>query len=171
MASTAEYLDIVNEADEVIGRDTRDNVHARHEIHRGVHVFVTNSKGEPLLQKRSLEVSYYPGYWDASVGGQVASGETYLDAATRELAEELGCRSCSLELIGKYNSYSERQREKRALFLCENDGPFHPAGAEIAALEFVAPDAVGAPDERRRYTVGFMRSLDLWRDWLERDRP
>ncbi|MEA2131049.1 MAG: hypothetical protein QOJ85_3940, partial [Solirubrobacteraceae bacterium] len=27
-------MDIVDEADEVIGRDTRANIHARHEIHR-----------------------------------------------------------------------------------------------------------------------------------------
>jgi isopentenyl-diphosphate delta-isomerase type 1 len=155
-------MDIVNDADEVVGRDTRANVHARHEIHRGVHVFVVNARGELLLQQRSATKESYPGYWDASVGGQVAAGESYLAAARRELFEELGCRADTLELIGTYDSYSTRQREKRALFLHRHDGPLHPAADEIDAIRFVAPTDIPAAMRDAPFTEGFRRSFALW---------
>jgi isopentenyl-diphosphate delta-isomerase type 1 len=162
MSAGQEYMDIVNEADEVIGRDTRANVHARHEIHRGVHVFVFNARGELLLQLRSATKASYPGHWDASVGGQVAAGETYLAAARRELAEELGCRADTLELVGRYNSYSARQREKRALFIHRYDGSLHPAADEIEEIRFVAPSAVPTAMRDAPFTEGFRRSFALW---------
>jgi isopentenyl-diphosphate delta-isomerase type 1 len=162
MSSGHEYMDIVNEADEVVGRDTRANVHARHEIHRGVHVFVVNARGELLLQRRSATKASYPGYWDASVGGQVAAGETYLTAALRELVEELGCHADTLELVGKYNAYSVRQREKRTLFVHRYDGCLHPAADEIDAIRFVAPSDIPAAMRDAPFTEGFRRSFALW---------
>jgi len=162
MSAGPEYMDIVNEADEVVGRDTRANVHARHEIHRGVHVFVINARDELLLQLRSATTATYPGHWDASVGGQVVAGETYLAAARRELVEELGCHADTLELVGKYNSYSARQREKRALFVHRGDGPFQPAADEIDAIRFVAPSDVHAAMREAPFTDGFRRSFALW---------
>ena len=162
MSAGEEYMDIVNEADEVVGRDTRANVHARHEIHRGVHVFVINVRDELLLQLRSATNATYPGHWDASVGGQVAAGETYLQAARRELVEELGCRAGTLEPVGKYNSYSARQREKRMLFVHRHDGPFHPAADEIDAIRFVAMSDVPAAMREAPFTDGFRRSFALW---------
>jgi isopentenyldiphosphate isomerase len=162
MSAGQEYMDIVNEADEVVGRDTRANVHARHEIHRGVHVFVINVRGELLLQLRSATNATYPGHWDASVGGQVVAGETYLAAARRELTEELGCRADTLDLVGKYNSYSARQREKRTLFVHRCDGPFHPGAEEIDAIRFIAPSDVHAAMCEAPFTDGFRRSFALW---------
>lgn len=162
MSAEPEYMDIVNEADEVIGRDTRANVHARFEIHRGVHVFVINARGELLLQQRSATSATYAGYWDASVGGQVVAGESYLAAALRELSEELGCETGTLELVGKYNSYSTRQREKRALFVYRHDGPFQPAADEIDAIRFVTPSDVHVAMRDAKFTEGFRRSFALW---------
>lgn len=162
MGDAQEHMDIVNEDDEVVGRDTRENVHARHEIHRGVHVFVINARGELLLQLRAATSATYPGHWDASAGGQVVAGETYLQAARRELVEELGCRADTLELVGKYNSYSVRQREKRALFVHRCDGPFNPEADEIDAIRFVAPSDVLEAMRKAPFTEGFRRSFALW---------
>jgi isopentenyl-diphosphate delta-isomerase type 1 len=162
MSAGQEYMDIVNEEDQVVGRDTRANVHARHEIHRGVHVFIINPRGELLLQRRSATRATYPGYWDASVGGQVAAGETYLAAARRELMEELGCRADTLEMVGKYNSYSARQREKRALFVHRHDGVLQPAADEIDEIRFVDPSDIAATMRDALFTEGFRRSFALW---------
>lgn len=157
----AEYMDIVNEADEVIGRDTRERIHARHEIHRGVHVFVVNAAGELLLQRRAETTDYYPGYWDASAGGQVGSGETYEQAARRELREELGCADGPIRPIGKYDSFSSRQREKRALFVHESDGPFR-LPPQVAEVRFAAPADISSMLESEPFTEGFRRSFALW---------
>jgi isopentenyldiphosphate isomerase len=53
-----EYLDNVDEADNVIGKDTREKVHSAHATHRGIHVFIVNRRIEILVQQRSLSKDY-----------------------------------------------------------------------------------------------------------------
>ena len=55
----------------------------------GVHMYLYDSKGRFLLQKRSEHKSVLPGIWDTHMG-HVAAGETGREAALRELKEELG---------------------------------------------------------------------------------
>lgn len=43
-----------------------------------------------LLQKRSKNKDSHPGLWDISAAGHVDSGETPLEAAVREVEEEIG---------------------------------------------------------------------------------
>jgi 16S rRNA (adenine1518-N6/adenine1519-N6)-dimethyltransferase len=160
-----EYMDIVNEDDEVIGRDTRARVHAGHHIHRGVHVFVVNRAGDLLLQRRADSKSYYPGHWDSSVGGQVAAGESYEEAAARELTEELGCPPGPIRFVARYDAFSNRQREKRALFEHRCDGPFRADAEEIAEIRFVPVARVASLVESEPFTEGFRRSFSIWTDW------
>lgn len=87
-----EWFDVVNESDEVVGRERRAVVHARGLLHRAVHVFVFNAAGQLFLQKRSMAKDMAPGLWDTSCAGHLDAGEDYDAAAWRELAEELGCR-------------------------------------------------------------------------------
>ncbi len=44
------------------------------------------------MLRRAETLSRFPGYYDAMVGGAVDVGESYEEAAVRELAEELGVR-------------------------------------------------------------------------------
>lgn len=88
-----ERFDVVDEHDNVIGVTTRGEAHRNPALmHRsiGILVFVD---GKLLLQKRSLTKDTYPGYWTCSVAGHVDSGETYDQAAVRELREELGLQA------------------------------------------------------------------------------
>ena len=87
-----EIFDVVNERDEVIGQKTRGEVHAEKLLHRAVHVFVFNTRGDLLLQQRSLFKDAHPGVWDSSVSGHLDAGEDYPSAAVRELDEEMGIR-------------------------------------------------------------------------------
>lgn len=54
-----------------------------------VHVWILNSKGEVLIQKRNENLKRNPGKW-AYTGGIVDEGETSLEGAIRETKEELG---------------------------------------------------------------------------------
>lgn len=85
-----EIFDVVDENDEVIGQETRGEVHARKLLHRAVHVFVFNKRGDLLLQQRSMFKDAHPGVWDSSVSGHLDAGEDYAAAAVRELDEEMG---------------------------------------------------------------------------------
>ena len=57
--------------------------------HIGVHIWPINPQGELLIQRRALRVQWKPGIW-AATGGSAVSGEAPLQAARRELREELG---------------------------------------------------------------------------------
>lgn len=157
-----EYLDVVDENDRVIGRDTRKNVHDHYQIHRGVHVFVVNERGWILVQRRSLLKDYYPGYLDVSVGGQVISGETYEEAGCRELREELGCHDGPISFIGAYDAFSSRQREKRQVFVHRCAGPFTLDFREVAGVEFYSMERVSQLLQVARFTEGFRRSLAIF---------
>ena len=93
-----EWLDIVDKNDVVIGRATRDQIHAENHFHRSAHIVVFNSKGDVFVQLRSKQKDNSPGLWDTSAAGHVDSGEGYLDCAVRELAEELGIATTSESL-------------------------------------------------------------------------
>lgn len=131
-----EYIDIVDEKDNVIGKETRKSVHKKHQIHRGVHVFVVNKKGEILIQQRAFTIEDRPGYFDASVGGQVKSGEGYKEAAIREVKEELGVEANHFKKVCKYKSFSDRQREIRTLFVIEHERPFKIEKEQVEKVEF-----------------------------------
>lgn len=59
------------------------------EYHLVVHIWIVSSKGELLIQKRSMAKKLMPGEW-AATGGSAFSGESSFVAAKRELFEELG---------------------------------------------------------------------------------
>ncbi len=92
-------LDVVNEKDEVIGADTRENIHENGLIHREIAIWVFNDKGEVLLQKRSMTKKSHPGCWSDSAAGHVESGDSYLESAIGELEEETGIIAKENELI------------------------------------------------------------------------
>jgi len=87
---TEEWFDVVDAADVIVSRATRQEVHARGLRHRAVHVLIFNRAGELFLQKRSRNKDTAPGAWDSSASGHVAAGEAYDACAVRELREELG---------------------------------------------------------------------------------
>ena len=62
-----------------------------------VHVCIFNSRGELLLQQRSMKKDAFPGKWDVSAAGGVMAGETLRQGAEREAREELGY---ALDLTG-----------------------------------------------------------------------
>lgn len=65
-----------------------------------VHIYLYNSKGEFLLTKRSEKLKNFPGMWEMT-SGCIVSGEDSLQAARREVYEELGVRLEEDELIYK----------------------------------------------------------------------
>jgi len=127
-----EYFYVVDEDDNVIGKASREECHKGNSlIHRSVYVFVINGKNEVFLQKRSKMKDLYPGYYTGSATGHVDYGETYEDAAKRELKEELGIEGVPLTFVCKFKSFSRIEREISALFICRYDGPIKIDEEEI----------------------------------------
>jgi|WetSurMetagenome_2_1015567.scaffolds.fasta_scaffold18070_5 isopentenyl-diphosphate Delta-isomerase len=85
-------LNIINENDEIIGTDTRENIHKNGLLHREIHVCIFNDQGEVLLQRRGMNKDTYPGLLDVSVGGHMEIGATYETTAVKEIEEETGLK-------------------------------------------------------------------------------
>ncbi len=100
MKKEKEILDIVNTEDVVIGCKDKELLYQEgNHNYRVVNIFVVNEKNEILLSKRKKDVDRFKDAYDFSAGGHVKSGETYEDAAIRELYEELGISVHQEELI------------------------------------------------------------------------
>jgi 16S rRNA (adenine1518-N6/adenine1519-N6)-dimethyltransferase len=138
-----EIFDVVNERDEVVGQNTRSEVHRLGLKHRAVHVLVFNSRGEVFLQKRSLRKDRQPGLWDSSASGHVDSGETYEACAARELREEIGLDARTpLQPLFKLPACAETDQEHVWVYRHEAEGPFALDPEEIERGEWRAPEAV-----------------------------
>lgn len=86
-----EHFDVINPDGTSAGYSLpRDDVHKKGLWHRTVHIWILNSSGQLLLQKRSLSKEVYPGCWDISCAGHLSAGDTSQGGAVRELKEELG---------------------------------------------------------------------------------
>lgn len=66
MSSAMEIFDIFNASNEFLGREYRKNVHKFGLYHRAVRMFVFNSNGEILTQRRVPNKDIAPNAWDLS---------------------------------------------------------------------------------------------------------
>ncbi len=91
---TEERIDILDKNGRKTGISrTKKEAHAKGLWHRAAHIWVYNSKGKILLQKRSMKEDSWPGMWGVSAAGHLSAGETPRQAALRELKEEIGIRA------------------------------------------------------------------------------
>lgn len=104
-----EVLNIVNENDEVIGRETREKIHHEGLLHREVHVYFVTPNKEIIFQHRAKDKDTYPDLLDATVGGHVEIGDSYEQAAIRETEEETGIKIMFNDfiVINKIKKYSK----------------------------------------------------------------
>ena len=143
MSVSHEILDVVDENDNVIARKTRGEIHAQGLMHRAVHILVFNSKDELFLQKRSMNKDEQPGKWDSSAAGHVDSGETYLDCAQREIAEELGIvADQSMEVLFKLPASALTGNEHCMVYRYNFDGPMVLQAEEIDDGQWIPAEAM-----------------------------
>lgn len=122
-----EILDIWNENGKPTGQSADKAVlHQNGLFHPTVHIWFYTPTPNILLQKRTANKLIFPNLWDVSVAGHVASGETVLEGATREIEEEIGLsvKPEDLNLISvrkNVNKFSNGiiDAEFQHVFLCE----------------------------------------------------
>lgn len=88
--------------------------------HKIVSVWIRNSRGEYLLSKRTPEKLVSPGVWECT-GGAVDIGETTLDAAIREVKEELGIELDPAKGVLARSSKHDLMREFYDVWAFEED--------------------------------------------------
>ncbi len=130
-----EFLDVVDESNEVVGAAPIDEIYNKRLNHRIVHVLIFNDKGEILLQMRSAKKEFCPGHWVTSAGGHVQKGETYEQAAKRELKEELGIEASLTKILETpYDHY--KMRKFLEVFRGITAGPFKVNSEEVSGCRW-----------------------------------
>ncbi len=96
-----EFLDVYSWEGELVGQKERKELHEemRKEYygkgrvttrHKHVRLFLMNSKGRVILQRRSKWKGDNSGLWDKTIGGHVKAGEDFDLTLLKECAQELG---------------------------------------------------------------------------------
>jgi isopentenyl-diphosphate delta-isomerase len=89
---------LVDKNDNPIGLMEKIEAHSKALLHRAISVFVINSKGEWILQKRAHDKYHSKGLWTNTCCTHPMPEESEIDAATRRLDEEMGL-SCTLQKL------------------------------------------------------------------------
>ncbi|MCF7791562.1 MAG: NUDIX domain-containing protein [Victivallales bacterium] len=133
-----EYLEIVDEQNNVIGRALRSECHGKPElIHRTAHLIIENDKGEILLQKRSMNKDIQPCKWDTAAAGHFIPGESAYQAVRREMNEELGIPiNTPVSYIFDIRIRNEIESENVSVYKLNYNGPFNFQKEEIDEVSF-----------------------------------
>lgn len=86
----SELVERVDEHDDVLAVVNRSLAIRRRWLHRIATIVCRDADRRVLVHRRPDDASLFPGQFNWMLGGAVGVGESYEDAASRELAEELG---------------------------------------------------------------------------------
>ena len=159
----------VDEDDNVIGQVNRAEAHSDpSKIHRTIHVIVLNNKDEIILEKRSQNVDLFKGRW-IDVGGHVHYGESYEEAARREVKEEIGIEVQTLEKLGLVRKRTEKESENIMAFLARHNGPYEADEHEVEFIRIFKIEEVARMIEENEdeFTPGFVTVFKTFRERLK----
>ena len=159
-AADTEWVDIVDEQNEVIAQSSRQQMRAERLRHRATYIVVHDGMGKILVQRRTEIKDFYPGWLDATAGGVVQSGENVLDSARREAEEELGIAGVPFAEHGLFYFEEEQCRVWGALFSCVSHGPFALQEEEVAEVRWMKPEEITARCDE--FTPDSLKALSLW---------
>jgi 16S rRNA (adenine1518-N6/adenine1519-N6)-dimethyltransferase len=167
-AVSEERFPVVDKNDRVLRYAHRSKVHGNNLRHRAVHILIFNQADEVYLQQRSRWKDRHPLRWDSSAAGYVAYGESYDEAARRELQEELGAKAC-LKGILKLPASTWTDHEFIWLYRGEISGGLRPNTTEIETGAFFPPAIIDGwiaarPED---FAPGF---LECWKAYWRKVR-
>lgn len=143
-----ERIEIWDEQGVPTGRTaSKSEAHRQGWFHPTVHIWFYTPDGRILLQKRSPLKETFPDLWDVSVAGHIHAGETPMEAALREIREEIGLQTGPEDLvfIGRFRSEHRHpggiaDREFHYCYLSRLDQPLEslePDKGEVSALQLM----------------------------------
>jgi len=152
-----ELLILVDGNDRELGAMSKEDCHRGDGIlHRAFSIFIFNTDGDLLLQKRSTDKKLWGGYWSNSVCSHPRKGESYRSATSRRLKDELGI-STELECKFRFQYQAKfrdigSENELCSVYTGIHNGPFHINPTEISEIYFISPDELDhrisqSPDE------------------------
>ena len=136
-----ELVDVIDAEGRPVGVVTRAEMRARRLPHRCTYILVFNSRGELFIHLRTATKDVFPSYWDVTIGGVLAAGESFDAGARREAGEELGVDVAPVRLF-PFRYHDARTTVYGMVYRVDHDGPFRLQPEEIVRGEFITPGDV-----------------------------
>lgn len=152
MGKKDELIAIVDLNDQPVGIASRAVMRHFRLPHRATYILVFNGRGEIFVHRRTASKDVYPGFYCPAIGGVVAAGESYEQAAVRELAEELGIEGVPLGALFDFFHEDQRNRVWGRAFRCRYDGQPVIQQEEIESGGFLPVSAALALAGREPFT-------------------
>ncbi len=171
-----QMLVLVDENDIEQGTMEKMEVHRQGLLHRAFSVFIFDSQGRMLLQRRSDQKYHSPGLWSNACCSHPTAGEELKEAVQRRLEEELGIEA-SVEKIFDFIYRTEFENgliehEFDHVFAGVYDGPVLFNTSEVRSAEHVEMDELQRLTELypERFTSWFLLALPKVTGWLNNKR-
>jgi len=165
------YIDIVNEKDEVIGKELKSKKPELGFISRVVAIFVQDSNRKIIVCKRGSHKKIDANKYDLSAFGNVDSGENYEQAAARELKEETGL-VCHVRMLDKFYQENEHNGKKFKIFcgvFLANSDEEPKLNHEIVSFRKIAIEDIEKEmnDNPNTFCQGFRNDFNRVKDKLK----
>ena len=161
-----ELVDLLDADGATIGVVTRHTMRAQRLPHRCCYILVFDTQGDLLIHLRTPSKDVYPAHWDVCVGGVVAAGETFDEAALREVEEETGV-AAPLEALFPFRFADEATAVHGLVYRAVHDGPFHWQPEEIVRGEFLPLPRVLERAQQVPFCPDGLAVLARYRAWSE----
>jgi isopentenyl-diphosphate delta-isomerase len=165
---------LVNEKDEPIGIMEKMEAHRKALLHRAFSVFIFNTKGEMLLQKRSQNKYHSAGLWTNTCCSHPMPGEDTKQAAVRRLNEELGF-STTLNKIFDFIYKSDfdnglTEYEFDHVFIGDYNGAINPDKNEVSDYCFMSLNEIESSLQLKpqKFTAWFQIAFNKVKSWKEK---
>lgn len=165
-----EFVILVDDQDNEVGKMEKMEAHYKGVLHRAFSVFLHDSEGNVLLQRRALSKYHSGGLWTNACCSHPRSGELVEEAAHRRLMEELGV-DCEVKEVSHFIYRAELDQEMieheldHVLTgkLSKKTMPFNPD--EVDSIDWMSFDALKDDIENHpeKYTAWFqiiMKNVD-----------
>lgn len=160
-----EEVILIDKNNRKIGTEEKIKAHKEGKLHRAFSIFIFNSKGELLIQKRARSKYHSGRLWSNTCDGHPRPNETYSKATHRRLKEEMGF-DCDLRKLF-YFYYKERlnngliENEYDCIFVGKFDGKPNPSPKEIMDYKWISLNNLKKDVKRnpKKYTTWFKKIL------------
>ncbi len=161
-----EEVVLVDEDDNEIGVEEKIKAHKEGKLHRAFSIFIFNSRGEMLLQKRARNKYHSGGLWSNACCSHPKPGESLEQAVHRRLKEEMGF-DCDLKRVFYFiykadlnNEFTEYELDH--VFIGKYDGEINPNRNEVEDWKWISINDLKEDIKQNpnKYTVWFKIVLD-----------
>ncbi|KGP75133.1 isopentenyl-diphosphate delta-isomerase [Desulfosporosinus sp. Tol-M] len=141
-----ENIIMIDENDNEIGSGNKMHIHKEGILHRAFSIFIFNSQGQMLIQKRSRNKYHSGGLWTNTCCSHPRIGENIAVSTHRRLKEEMGF-DCELKRTFCFTYFADLdngfiENELDHVFVGFYDGELKPNVLEVEDWKWVSPEGV-----------------------------